>query len=61
LALDDIMVSVRGEELVLHSVKHGKRPDLKTGFLHNYVCSDLAKLTGSSSDKAVNIKACIRV
>ncbi|MGY0040662.1 thiopeptide-type bacteriocin biosynthesis protein [Pedobacter sp. NJ-S-72] len=41
LALDDIMVSVRGEELVLHSVKHGKRMIPKLASAYNYARSDL--------------------
>ncbi|MBB5639140.1 thiopeptide-type bacteriocin biosynthesis protein [Pedobacter cryoconitis] len=42
LALDDIMVSVRGEELVLHSVKYGKRLIPKLASAYNYTRSDLA-------------------
>ena len=42
LALDDIMVSVKGEELVLHSVKYGKRLIPKLASAYNYARSDLA-------------------
>ncbi|KIO76532.1 hypothetical protein TH53_14315 [Pedobacter lusitanus] len=42
LALDDIMVSVRGEELLLHSVKYGKRLIPKLASAYNYARSDLA-------------------
>ncbi|MET4140187.1 thiopeptide-type bacteriocin biosynthesis protein [Pedobacter sp. UYP1] len=42
LALNDIMVSVRGEELILHSVKYGKRLIPKLASAYNYGRSDLA-------------------
>ncbi|QNK61933.1 lantibiotic dehydratase [Pedobacter sp. PAMC26386] len=41
LALDDIMVSVRGEELILHSAKYGKRLIPKLASAYNYSRSDL--------------------
>lgn len=42
LAMDDIMVSVKGEELILHSVKYGKRLIPKLASAYNYTRSDLS-------------------
>ncbi|WP_367865780.1 thiopeptide-type bacteriocin biosynthesis protein [Pedobacter sp. WC2423] len=42
LALNDIMVSVQGEELILHSAKYGKRLIPKLASAYNYARSDLA-------------------
>ncbi|MBB6500143.1 lantibiotic dehydratase [Pedobacter cryoconitis] len=42
LDLDDIMLSVKGNELILHSVKYGKRIIPKLASAYNYARSDLA-------------------